>query len=233
PLDKERKLLNALRRGETVVAKQLVDEIFAILVLTNPNDFGHIRYRATEIAVLLSRMVIGVGLTVKTILENDSRYLQSIQETKNTEELIAVLYRIIDDLAGQIHSFQGMHHAVAFKKAENYIQENFARKISLSEIAKVSGFSAPYFSTIFKEETGENLSSYLNRVRVEKAAKLLTDTEFPLSHIAQSCGFDDQSWFSKIFKIYTGNSPGKFRSQGGRLMSKLPEIGFSDDLSEK
>jgi len=115
----------------------------------------------------------------------------------------------------QLVSFDGLPHASAMRKAELFIRENLTRKISLSEIAKVAGLSAPYFSTIFKEEMGENLSSYVNRQRVEKASKLLLETDLSLSEIAASCCFQDQSWFSKIFKSFTGISPGKYRRQGG------------------
>jgi AraC-like DNA-binding protein len=129
-------------------------------------------------------------------------------------------------MAGQIFSFQGVRHASALRKAERYIWENYTRKISLQEIANASGLSAPYFSTIFKEEMGENLSGYLNRLRVEKASRLLTETDLSLSEIAGACGFEDQSWFSKIFKSYTGQSPGKYRNQGGGR-SEISENNFS------
>jgi AraC-like DNA-binding protein len=120
-----------------------------------------------------------------------------------------------------MHSFRKMHHASALKKADDYIKENFTRKLNLMEVAKASGFSAPYFSKIFKDETGENFSNYLSRLRLEKAAALLTDTKLPLSRIAQDCGFEDQSWFSKTFKNYAGESPGKFRKYGGILERKI------------
>jgi transcriptional regulator GlxA family with amidase domain len=61
---------------------------------------------------------------------------------------------------------------------------------------------------------GENLSAYLNRLRVEKAASMLLETDLPINGISTACGFEDQSWFSKIFKSYTGFSPNKFREQG-------------------
>jgi AraC-like DNA-binding protein len=118
-------------------------------------------------------------------------------------------------MSAQIFSFQGVRHASALRKAERFIWENYTRKISLGEIAGAAGLSAPYFSTIFKEEMGENLSAYLNRLRVEKAGHMLTETALTLSEIASSCGFEDQSWFSKIFKSYAGISPGKYRGQGG------------------
>jgi AraC-like DNA-binding protein len=70
---------------------------------------------------------------------------------------------------------------------------------------------------------GENLSSYLNRLRVERTITLLTETGRPLSEIAKLCGFEDQSWFSKIFKSFTGISPGKFREKGGARFQKQQE----------
>jgi AraC-like DNA-binding protein len=228
PLDKEQKMLEALREGNTETGKKTLNEILAALVLAGHNNFGYIQYRAIELAILLSRIGINSGFSLKTLLENDSRNLSAIQKAKNIEEIAEVLGRIVDDLAGQVHCYQKMQHASSLRKAERYIQENFSRKISLEEIAGVSGFSAPYFSTIFKRETGENLSTYLSRLRVEKASALLIGTNLPLNTIANTCGFEDQSWFSKIFKTHTGMSPRRYRKRGG-LRAALPETGFAED----
>jgi len=230
PLDKEQNFLEALARGDSDSAKQVLNEILAIIFYTNPNQFKHIQYRALELAVLISRIGVNFSFTSNAMLENGNLYSKLIQETKNAEELADAMYRIVDDLAEQIHGLQGIQHVSVFKKAEDYILENLSRKISLKEISKAAGFSSPYFSTLFKEEMGENFSSYLNRLRVKKASALLTDTNLSLSRIAASCGFKDQSWFSKIFKHYAGICPGKYRSQGGKLTPKIPEIKFSEDF---
>ena len=229
PLDKEQKLLEMLRFGDAESGKQLLNEILAVLLYSNPGQFKLIQYKAIELAILISRVNIGFASTFNSMHINDSIVLKAIQETKNIEELTDALYRILDDIAAQIRNFQGLQHALALKRAEDHIVKNLARKISLEEIAKISGFSAPYFSSIFKEEMGENFSSYLNRLRVEKASALLTNTNFSLSKIGRSCGFEDQSWFSKTFKYYTGLSPGKYRSRGGKFALKIPETGFSED----
>jgi AraC-like DNA-binding protein len=76
---------------------------------------------------------------------------------------------------------------------------------------------------------GENLSSYLNRLRIEKASHMLLDTDLSLSDIAGSCGFEDQSWFSKTFKAFTGVSPGKYRSRNGSIINEISEDNFSAD----
>ena len=122
---------------------------------------------------------------------------------------------MVESIAASVSLFHGIPHASAMRKAERFIRKNLSRRIGLQEVADVAGLSAPYFSTIFKEEMGENLSRYINRLRVEKAVKLLLETSLSLSDIAIECCFDDQSWFSKIFKSFTGLSPGKYRSQGG------------------
>jgi AraC-like DNA-binding protein len=229
PMDKERQLIAALRRGDHEAGKRILNDILAVLLFTNPDQFKYIQFRAIELVVLVSRTNIGPGTTDKVMLETNNAYIRRIQEVKTIEELIDVLNITVERMAGQIFSFQGIHHASALRKAERFIMENYSRKISLSEIAEVSGLSAPYFSTIFKEEMGENLSSYLNRLRSEKASRMLLDTELSLSEIAGSCGFEDQSWFSKIFKSHTGVSPGKYRGQGGGTVSEISENNFSEN----
>jgi len=150
------------------------------------------------------------------LIEANNRYLKRVEDSKTVEDVIGNMCLIVGQMAGKIFSFQGIRHAAALRKAERFIWENYTKKISLKEIADVSGLSAPYFSTIFKDEMGENLSNYLNRLRVEKASSMLRETELSISGISTACGFEDQSWFSKVFKTYTGFSPCKYRENGGR-----------------
>jgi AraC-like DNA-binding protein/ligand-binding sensor protein len=232
PLDKERMLLTALRRGDTEMGKTLLNDILAVLLFSSPDQFKYIQFRAIELAVLLSRTAFTPGNPDKAILESNNSYIKSIQESKTIEELTDMLNITVERLAEHIFSFQEIRHAAALRKAERYIQENYSRKISLQEIAKVSGLSAPYFSTIFKEERGENLSTYLNRLRIEKAGRLLLKTDMPLSDIARACGFEDQSWFSRMFKSYTGLSPGKYRGQHGGSVTEISDSNFSEDCRD-
>jgi YesN/AraC family two-component response regulator len=229
PMDQERLLLASLRRGDHEEGKRILNEILAALLFSNPDQFKYIQFRAIELIVLLSRAGASPLAADRTMLEMNNTYIRRIQEVKTIEDLTDALNLIVDRMAGMIFSFQGIRHASALRKAERFIQENYSRKISLREIARVSGLSAPYFSTIFKEEMGENFSNYLNRLRVEKASRMLLDTNFSLSEIAGSCGFEDQSWFSKIFKLFTGVSPGKYRSRNGGIIKEISEDNFSAD----
>jgi AraC-like DNA-binding protein/ligand-binding sensor protein len=228
PLEKERMFIAALRRGNAVEAKKLLNELLALLIFSNPGHFKYIQLRVTELVVLLSRVEVGSEKSGNHAMETNGQNLKQVQDSKTVEELTDILHTIVDRISGIISSFHGIPHAVALRKAESFILENYTRKISLKEIADVAGLSPPYFSTIFKEEMGENLSKYLNRLRVEKASRLLLETEMTLCEIAGCCCFEDQSWFSKIFKAYTGISPGRYRNQGGGTVQYIGENNLSE-----
>jgi AraC-like DNA-binding protein len=228
PMDKERQLLTALRRGDPESGKAILNDILAALLFSNPGEYKYIQFRAIELVVLLSRA--GTGSFASGIdqnqLESNNSNIKRIEDAKSIEELTDVLNVMVEQMAEQIFSFQGVRHAAALRKVERFLQENYHRKITLKEVADMSGLSAPYFSTIFKEEMGENFSSYLNQLRVEAASRLLRETNQSLSEIAGACGFEDQSWFSKIFKSYTSMSPGKYRGQNGGV-KEISDRNFS------
>jgi len=233
PLEKEKMLLSSMRKGDTDDAKKTLDELLANLFFFNPGQIKYVQLRAIELVVLISRIETGPVKNGSISMEINSQNLRMIQEAKTQEEITDVLHLVVDRIADSISSFRGIPHAAALRKAENFIMENFTRKISLKEIADIAGLSPPYFSTIFKEEMGENLSKYLNRQRVEKASRLLLETDMSLAEIASCCCFEDQSWFSKIFKAYTGISPGKYRNQGGGVIRDIGENNLSDSLKDK
>ncbi|MCL2129548.1 MAG: helix-turn-helix domain-containing protein [Treponema sp.] len=215
PMDKERTLLAAFRRGDNETGRRILNEIMENIGRANPQDLEIFRYRVIELAVLLSRAAVSKEENNReNMFEINNRYLRKVLESKNTEELTDSLHLIAERMSGKLFSFQGVRHASVLLKAERYIWENYTRKLSLEEISEAAGLSAPYFSTIFKEEMGENLSVYLNRLRVEKARVMLTETGKTLNEISKFCGFEDPSWFSKIFKNIMGISPGKYRKKG-------------------
>ncbi|MCL2175375.1 MAG: helix-turn-helix domain-containing protein [Treponema sp.] len=220
-IDMERTLLACLRRGDNDEGQKILTKLIKTLNQIVKNNFPASQWiqvfqlKAIELAVLLSRAVSDPkNIKNNTALETTEKCLKKIEESNTFEEIAEILSSITEKMSGMIFSFHGVRHFSAIRKAERYIWNHYTRKLSLKEIAKASGLSAPYFSTIFKEEMGENLSNYLNRLRVDKAAAMLTSTDVPISEVARICGFEDQSWFSKIFKNNTGLTPGKYRECG-------------------
>ena len=104
----------------------------------------------------------------------------------------------------------------AVKKALEYIEENLSEDVSLDSAARAAGVSSFYLSKLFKEECGETFVNYISDRRLEKAKSLLSGTDFSIKEISAQVGYNDQNYFSKLFKGKFGLSPTEFRSSGTR-----------------
>lgn len=92
-----------------------------------------------------------------------------------------------------------------------YIEAHYHEKISLQEISDKTHFASSYFCKRFKRETGITFSKFLICVRIEKSKLLLKNTAYSLAKISSMVGFEEQSYFTKVFRDTTGISPGKYR----------------------
>lgn len=119
--------------------------------------------------------------------------------------------RAIQRFLGYSFDFSSVKHSDTVYKVIEYIRRCYFRKISLDDIAQHVQFSKTYLSRIFKEKTGENISSYINKVRVDRAKLLLSDQDLSLVDVAALTGFEDQSYFTKVFKSTTGQTPKNIR----------------------
>lgn len=103
----------------------------------------------------------------------------------------------------------------------DYIQANLAGDLSLAKLSEVAAFSPFYFHRIFKSMVGENLGSFIRRVRVEKAAALLlSNPARPITQVALECGFSSPAAFAKVFRESFGMSATDWLRAGGNLKSK-------------
>ena len=103
--------------------------------------------------------------------------------------------------------FESYSKGYVVQQIIRYMNENYANKITLDQIAKNMFLSSVYISKIFKEKTGDSPINYLIRIRLQKAKELLEDGHGNIKSIASMVGYDDVYHFSKIFKKYYGESP--------------------------
>jgi two-component system response regulator YesN len=98
------------------------------------------------------------------------------------------------------------------KIVKDYIMEHYHEPISLNMIAEVIYLSPSYLSDLFKNQTGENLTNYLSKVRIEKAKELLKDRQMKSYEVGELVGYKDPAYFSKVFKKVVGVSPNEYRN---------------------
>ena len=93
-----------------------------------------------------------------------------------------------------------------------YIQQHYNDpELDLSAVSQQINMNATYFSALFKRETGQCFIEYLTFLRMTRAKELLKATQKRTSDIAFEVGYNDQNYFSKLFKKYTGTSAREFR----------------------
>ncbi|MCU0375284.1 MAG: AraC family transcriptional regulator [Chitinophagaceae bacterium] len=94
-----------------------------------------------------------------------------------------------------------------------YMNENFQKPISLSDVAKLAGMTEVSFSRFFKARTGINFVDSLTEIRLGHASRMLIDTTHSIAEIAYNCGFNNISNFNRIFKRKKNTTPKDFREE--------------------
>ena len=94
-----------------------------------------------------------------------------------------------------------------------YIDRNYFEELTLVSLSEKYCVESSYFSRLFKQETGKNLMLYIAEKRIEKAIEYMKDENVNLTEIAFLTGYDDYTYFSKVFKKITGKSPRDYRME--------------------
>ena len=95
-----------------------------------------------------------------------------------------------------------------------YIQENLGRNLSVDELSEQACMSKPHFFRCFKHTFGVSPVEFINQQRIEMAKELLLTTQKSLTEICYEAGFNNTSYFSRLFKRYEKMSPSRFRKKG-------------------
>jgi AraC-like DNA-binding protein len=120
-------------------------------------------------------------------------------------------------------------YAQRINRVIDYLRGNLDRQVKLEELAKVACFSEFHFHRIFGAVSGETLNNFTNRLRLEKAARLLRYSGQNLTDIALECGFSSSATFSRAFRSGYDTSPSQFRKSGEIKKSKICKELFPED----
>lgn len=98
------------------------------------------------------------------------------------------------------------------EKVLTFVSLNYANDLNVDVVRSHVNYSRSYFSHFFKKKTGMSLPQYINTLRVERAKELLRQTDLKVAEIANSIGYSDAFYFSRIFKQLTGQSPQQYKT---------------------
>jgi len=159
---------------------------------------------------ILGRTVtMGVGHSCLKLSDADHAYQTALEALRCKGDQLTGTAIYISDM--QLENENASSKAVADAKA--YIAEHYHEPdLSVDVICRHLHVSPNYFSTIFRRETGKTYTAYLTQLRMEKAVELLKNTQLKTFAIATQVGYQEQNYFSYVFKKTYGVSPSKYRS---------------------
>lgn len=103
------------------------------------------------------------------------------------------------------------NESVYIKKIKKYIAENIEKKVTVMELSEKVKLNAVYCGAMFKKETGETITKYINKMKIMRAEEMLLFDNLSISEVAYKLGFEDIFYFSRLFKKINGLSPKQYK----------------------
>lgn len=233
PIEKESALQEAIRWGDKRTAMTIMNELLGLIFFSSGNSIERISFRVMEIISILSRAAVQGGADEEKVLAKSLACQKEIRHYSSLEGISDWLGRVLHAYMEMVFISMDSEYDPTIAKALRYIHSTYSEHITLEDAAHSAGLSPNYFSNLFNAKMGTSFSSYVNKVRIQHAQRLLLDTSFPIVEIAALVGFEEQSYFSKVFKEITGLSPGKYRKQARYYPVAKHEIHADQEESEQ
>lgn len=140
---------------------------------------------------------------------DSSKYAEDLMEAY--QEILDLFNKITDKQESNINSHM-------LNKIIQYIYDHYDEQLTLSYVSKLFNFNYYYLSSYFSSHNEEGFNEFLNKIRIKKACEFL-QKDIPISDISSMVGYSDQSYFSKVFKKFTGVTPSNFRKNSIKGLS--------------
>lgn len=163
-----------------------------------------------EVQSLCKKILAEYDKMLHDIFPYERNISQRIYQCKHISGYLELMCLIIRNTVEYVNVAVSKKNILIYE-AEKFIDENFEKGITVSEVTKNIGVSLSYLSRIFREETGNTLINYINQKKIEKAKVYLRSTDKKIYEIASALGFENTTYFSYFFKKSTGMSPKEYK----------------------
>ncbi|MCD1259886.1 response regulator [Paenibacillus athensensis] len=193
---------NRLLLGEGGEAEAVVDALM--------DSFAERKYPPSDVKQFVWKLALDLQLKLRFRRQFDhEKGQQHITQTSNISELRDWLLGFMHEAVKQAELIARKSKKTEVIDAQKYVQLNLSRKITLEEVAELLHLNASYFSRLYKKETGENFIEYVTRMKMEKARELLGEPGKTVEKVAEQLGYDNKSYFVKLFKQHYGMAPSR------------------------
>ncbi|EFC98868.1 transcriptional regulator, AraC family [Hungatella hathewayi DSM 13479] len=131
-------------------------------------------------------------------------------------------------MSNQPHRQKNAAESFDICRIKDYIVEHLKEDLSLETIANKFGYNYSYLSTCFSKYVKKGFKQYVNELRIQHACRLLTESETTVSEAGSESGYSSQSYFTQVFKKYTGCTPSAYQLRHGGSDCQMESATLSD-----
>ncbi len=216
PLDNEKELIGKVKIGDRTGAKEILNSILGTILFHSPGDLGVLKARLLELVSILNRAAVEGGADIGVMLQRNLAYVNKVMKIDNQQDLCAWIAAALNEFIELVYSSQDARKIRQISPAINYIDANYDKQMTLEQIAKVCYLSPSRLAHLFKEHMNITIFDYVTTVRIERAKQLLLATTQNCTEICFQVGFNNQSYFNRVFKAVVGMTPLQFRGKNLR-----------------
>lgn len=167
-----------------------------------------------ELLSVIASFVKEQGGNIKEVRLQGNNIYKYCNQATHLYDLKGRLLLVVDMVLDYLDEYHIKRYSKDMSKAIDYINTHYKEAIMLKDLSVYIGMSDTYLSRLFKKEMGVNFSDYLNEIRIRQAKKVLISCpDMPLYNVADSVGYNSESYFSRIFKKVAGLTPNTYRNQ--------------------
>jgi two-component system response regulator YesN len=203
-----------LEAGRFDSAEEKLNSVFAELDANWSDSWEHCMEAGFLIASSFTHFAHRSGRTLAELLGDDMELLQSGEAFATIGKLRGWSLTVLGKLKAGTESDMNDVRSQYVKKIQEYAEKNLHEDVSLRALADHVNLHTTHLSKIYKLETGEGISDYIARLRMDRASFMLKHTDKKVYEISAEIGYLDPAYFIKVFKKQFGVTPQEFRERG-------------------
>ena len=203
-------IFGRIRAGDSASINALVSSYGKALYEKYNGDLNKIKNSFFELLV----NVRNITTEIDTAYQNDefTGAFSFLSSSEDLPSIVSFVRKRCEECAVDVMQVSFRKSNPIIDKAEEYIVQHISGLLSLEEVAQAVDVSSFYLSKLFKEVKGENYITYITDMRMQKAKELLNNPRSVIKEVSAAVGFNDQNYFSRIFRNKFGMTPTEFRN---------------------
>lgn len=206
----ERHLLGRLLKGDLKVLEVYASTQFVLA----SQPLRSTKNSLICLVAVTCRYAADIGADGKRCFVLSDYYINEIEKLEDEDQARALVTDMLTNYHDLVQQGMSKTYSLPIQRVIRYVYEHLYEPCRLEPIAEAVKLHPTYLSFLFKTEVGVNFTGYVRSQKMEEAKKLLLNTGYSISQIAEMLGYNSLSYFSKVFTAYFNANPRKFAAFG-------------------